>query len=102
LGDFLDARLTVSPHLDARLMKRAAIRKVYEDEEYGTMVADIWQDKKVIVRELFLHGSDFFEKRIKLEYFDIPKLHEFSKESAEFFDLLETTDNYDLFEKRSI
>jgi hypothetical protein len=47
-------------------------------------------------------GNDYFEKRIKLEYFDIPKLHEFSLEGEEFFDLLEATDNYDLFKKRSI
>ena len=54
LGDFLDARLVVSPHLDARLLKRAAIRKTYEEDTYGTMVADIWQDKVVLKNELFM------------------------------------------------
>lgn len=37
-----------------------------------------------------------------LKYFDIPKLHEFGPEGMRFFELLETTDNYSLFEKKSI
>jgi len=48
LGDFLDARMTVSPHLDARMLKRQSIRKNLQEDDYGTMVVDIWQDKDVL------------------------------------------------------
>jgi hypothetical protein len=100
LGEFLDERLVTSPHLDARLLKRAAIRKVFTRADYGFMVADIWQDKNVLKSELFMENE--FEKRINLKFFDIPKLHEFSKEGEKFFDLLENTQNYSLFRKKSI
>jgi hypothetical protein len=42
------------------------------------MVADPWQDKKPLCEELF--NAEEFEKIIKLEYLDIPLLHEFSPE----------------------
>lgn len=100
LGDFLNARLVVAPHLDARLLKRKAIRKIYEEDNYGIMVADVWQDKDILCAEMFYGGT--FEKRIKLQYLDVPKLHEFGPEGEKFFDLLESSTNYSLFRKTSI
>jgi hypothetical protein len=49
-----------------------------------------------------MFDTNSFEKRIKLVYLDIPRLHEFNEEGERFFELLERTDNIDLFKKESV
>jgi hypothetical protein len=46
--------------------------------------------------------EDSIEKRIKLVYLDIPRLHEFGEEGDRFFELLELTNNIELFKKESV
>ena len=101
----MDSRLVISDHLDARSLKRKAIRTkkigfFAANPTYGTMIADSWQCKNELVNKMF--DTNSFEKRIKLVYLDIPRLHEFNEEGERFFELLEQTDNIDLFKKESV
>jgi hypothetical protein len=64
-------------------LSRKALRKFEtsdpkdpEDPKYITMIGDPWQDKDKLKSSMF--DDTEFEKNIKVVYFDIPKLHEFS------------------------
>jgi hypothetical protein len=49
-----------------------------------------------------MFDENSFEMRIKLVYLDIPRLHEFTEEGNRFFELLELTDDIELFKKESV
>jgi hypothetical protein len=104
VGDFLDSRLIMSPHLDCASLNRKALRKTLTsypsdptDKKYIHMIGDPWQDKNKLKASMF--DDTEFEKTIKVMYFDIPKLHEFSKEGDKFFSYLFETGNIEIFAK---
>ena len=49
-----------------------------------------------------MFDENSFEMRIKLVYLDIPRLHEFTEEGNRFFELLELTEDIELFKKESV
>lgn len=105
LKDFLEARLTKSKHLRCRSLFSKAIKPINKINfrigggrveggsingkdtiAYATMIANPWQDKNILNNKLFEKND--FAKPIKLLYFDIPELHEFSANGNKFFDIL--------------
>jgi hypothetical protein len=79
LGEFLDARLIKSPHLNQKSLTRKAIKaektEHTDNQNYGTMIAMPWQDINTLKEELF--DPNAFATSIEIRYFDIPSLHEF-------------------------
>ena len=64
------------------------------------MIATPWQDKNKLIDSMF--DPEGFDKTISMIYFDIPALHGFDTPGCRFFDLLNKSDDIELFSKRSV
>jgi hypothetical protein len=91
-------------HLATKKLRRQAIRaELIIDNgsyQYGTMVANIWQEKKKLMNDLF--DKTLIARQLDICYFDIPDLHEFSEHGHVFFDHLAVSEQMDIFSVRIV
>ena len=64
------------------------------------MVADMWDQKSNVKKTLFTNetkGED-----VKVQYMDLAQIHEFSDVGQDFFEKLQSSDNFALFDQEII
>ena len=63
------------------------------------MIANPWENKQILSKKMFIVA---FERKILLEYLDIPSLYTFNEHGNRFFKILAGMESTELFRCRSI